>query len=216
MSKRILLLGATGLVGGHALAALEAEPAYTAIRILSRRPLPDLADRPGVTVHVVDFDDPDSYAQALDVDQVLCALGTTIKKAGSKEAFRTVDVIYPYEVAERAHARGATHMLLVSALGADPDSRFFYNRCKGELEQLLRDLQFRSLTIARPSLLRGDRDEFRLGERIADAFSFLYPSKYKPIHARTVAHALVASGVADRPGERVLESAEMREAYAAS
>lgn len=212
--KTALLLGATGLVGAELLTRLRAEPFYDRIVVFTRRPLSDLDDDPKVEARVIDFDDPDSYLTYLDgIDHVYCALGTTNKKTPDKTAYRKVDVVYPYELAEAAQVHGAEHYLLVSALGADPDSRVFYNRIKGELELMLRDLRFRSLTIAHPSLLLGERDEFRLGEAIMKRLSFLFPPKYKPIHARTVAAALVAAGTADEPGVHVLSSRTMREQF---
>ena len=120
-----------------------------------------------VELHVIDFDRLASYASLLAVDQILCALGTTIRKAGSQQAFRTVDFEYPAEIARLGIERGARHFLLVSALGADARSRVFYNRVKGELENAVLALPYRAHTIVRPSLLLGEREETRLGERSA-------------------------------------------------
>jgi uncharacterized protein YbjT (DUF2867 family) len=133
-------------------------------------------------------------------------LGTTIRKAGSQQAFRTVDFAYPAEIARLGLERGAHHFLLVSALGADARSRVFYNRVKGELENAVLALPYRAHTIVRPSLLLGEREETRLGEKIGERLAFLAPRKYKPVHARDVAWTLVNAAAEDRAGVNVIES----------
>lgn len=209
--KSILLAGATGLVGRHCLQLLLADPAFERVVVLTRRPLP-----PGFPAaakleqHVVDFSRLDYHAALFDVDQVLCALGTTIKTAGSEERFREVDYRYPLQLARAALAGGARHFLAVSALGADARSRVFYNRVKGELENDLLALPYRSITIVRPSLLLGARDEFRMAEEIGKRLAFLIPARYKPVQAADVAAVLVDEARSDRPGHRILESAEIR------
>lgn len=117
-----------------------------------------------------------------------------------------MDLGYPLALARLGVAQGARHFLLVSALFANPRSRNFYGRVKGELEEALRALPYRSITIARPSLLLGDRGEFRLGEEIAERTAFLWPRRYKPVHGRIVAAALVQAARDDAPGVRVIES----------
>ena len=134
----------------------------------------------------------------------------SISVAGSQAAFRAVDYELPLRVARLARAQGATHFLLVSALGASAASRVFYNRVKGELEDALGALGFRSLTIARPSLLLGERAEFRLGERVAQPFGCLMPPRWKPVHARQVAAALVRAAREDLAGHRVIENIALR------
>ena len=161
-------------------------------------------------MHVVDFDRLADYEDLFAVDQVLCALGTTIGTAGSQQRFRLVDYEYPLAAARLALAQGATHYLLVSALGANARSRVFYNRVKGELEATLATLPYRSVTIARPSLLLGPRAEYRLGEQIAKRFAFLVPEKYKPVGAHAVAAALVRAAKDDAPGWHVMESSDIR------
>ena len=126
---------------------------------------------------MIDFDRLRSYGTLLAVDQVLCALGTTIGKAGSQAAFRKVDFEYPCEVAQLANAKGARHFLLVSALGANARSSVFYNRVKGELEDAVLGLPLRSHTIVRPSLLVGDRTETRPGEIVGAKLGFLVPAQ---------------------------------------
>jgi len=209
----IAILGATGLVGRHCLDLLTRDPAFTRIVVLARRKFAE-AMAPRVEAHIVDFDHLEDRREALGVDQVICALGTTIKAVGgSKERFRDVDFRIPLDAARIARAQGARHFLLVSALGASVESRFFYSRVKGELEDALRSVGYRSLTIVRPSLLLGDRSERRLGEEIGKRFGWLVPGRYRPVEARDVAAALVAAAKADVPGMHIIESEEIRTGY---
>jgi uncharacterized protein YbjT (DUF2867 family) len=204
----LAIVGVTGLVGGECLRQALADPCVTRVVALARRPLaaPALGDSK-LEAHVVDLDRPETYAAFLTVDAVLCALGTTIRVAGSQAAFRRVDHDYPLAVARAALERGARHFLLVSALGADAGSRVFYNRVKGEVERDLQALGYPSLTIARPSLLVGQRPELRLGEEVLKRLGFLLPRAYKPVAASVVAGALLAAAREEQPGTRVLESA---------
>jgi uncharacterized protein YbjT (DUF2867 family) len=207
-----LLVGATGLVGRECLRLLIAEPSVSRVAVLARRALPPAAIAPKVEARVVNFDHLDRTGECPRADAVICALGTTIRQAGSQQRFREVDFGYPLTVAKLALAQGARHFLLVSALGANARSRVFYNRVKGELEDAVGALGYRSVTIVRPSLLLGDREEFRLGERVAAHLGFLVPRRLKPVRAVAVAAALVRAAVADLPGLRIVESAEMRKA----
>lgn len=210
----IALFGATGLVGSECLRLLLDDGGFSRVMIFTRRPLSvkpaGAADRPTLETHVVDFDQIARQGNALAVDQIICALGTTIRKAGSQQEFRKVDFVYPLAIARIALSQGARHFLLVSAVGANAGSRWFYNRVKGELEAAILALSFRSHTIVRPSLLLGTRAEFRLGEKITERLAFLIPEKYKPVSAAAVAEALVASAREDRAGKRIIESAELR------
>lgn len=217
MSDRTaLLLGATGLVGGHLLRLLAADGRWSCVVTLDRRPITTAS--PTHEPHVVDFDRLENHADLFAGDDLFCALGTTMKRAGSKDAFRRVDMEIPAEAARLAHAAGATQMLLVSALGADPDSRIFYNRTKGEAEAAVRDVGFEAVQIARPSLLAGDRDEDRLGERVGLAvLGTLRPvlrgplSAFRPTEAEDVARALVDIA-AERPaGIQVCEPDAIRQ-----
>ena len=205
-----MLVGATGLVGAECLRLLLADPGVERVVVLARRPLVDAPVSPKLAAHLVDFDRLDAQAGLLAADQLVCALGTTIGQAGSKARFRAVDYGIPFALGKLALERGLRHYLLVSALGANASSRVFYNKVKGELEEALSALPLRSLSIVRPSLLLGERREFRLGESIAKRFAFLTPGRYAPIHARDVAAALVRLAAEDAPGRRVVESAELR------
>jgi uncharacterized protein YbjT (DUF2867 family) len=206
--RTVLLLGATGLVGRECLRQLDADPTVAGIVVLARRPID--AGSSKAKVVVVEFDRLGDQPQLFAVDQIICALGTTIKQAGSQQAFRRVDFEYPRLAAVLGHEQGAHHFLLVSALGAAAGSRIFYNRVKGELEDALRTMPYRSVTIVRPSLLLGERSKPRFGEELAKRFGWLAPGKYKPVQAADVARALVQSAREDQPGLRIIESDEIR------
>lgn len=214
MAKSVLLIGATGLVGQECLKLLRDDSFYSRVVALTRKPVSDDLKNEKVENPVIDFDRMDNFKDYFKVDQVICTLGTTIGKAGSKENFHKVDFSYPYESAKLALSCGTEHYLLVSALGADEHSRVFYNRVKGELELALRKLGFRSLSIFRPSLLLGKRKEFRLGEEVgkvvSNIFSFAVPPKYKPVEATDVAKAILKIAKNDLPGIRIIESDSIR------
>jgi uncharacterized protein YbjT (DUF2867 family) len=209
--RSVLLLGATGLVGRECLRLLIADPGVSRIVVLVRRPLADDVSSAKVRTEVVDFQTLAARPELFKVDQLFSALGTTIKQAGSEAAFRTVDFEYPLMAARMGVEQGARHFLLVSAVGAASASRIFYNRVKGELEDALRSLSYRSVTVVRPSLLLGDRTPARLGEEVGKRLSWLVPGKYKPVAAAAVAAVLVQSAQEDQPGMHIIESNEIRE-----
>lgn len=194
--RTALLLGGTGLVGAECLELLLAQPRYSRVRALGRRRMQ--RRHPKLEARRVDFERLANSAELFRADDVFCCLGTTLARAGSTEAFRRVDHDYVVEAARLAAEQGAEQFLLVTALGADPSSRVFYNRVKGETETAVKHLPFRALWIVRPSLLRGDRPELRIGEKLADLasrpLSFLFVGRlrrYRPVEARDVAAALV-------------------------
>jgi len=207
--KSALLAGATGLVGRECLAALLADSSFSPVTILIRQPLPSPPASDRLVVRVVNFEHLDRETSAFAVEQVFCCLGTTMAKAGSRDAFRRVDYDYALRIAQLGLAGGAGHFLLVSALGADAASRVFYNRVKGELEQAVGLLGYRSVTIVRPSLLLGQRQERRLGEEIAKRFTALTPAPWRPVHAKQVAAALVRAAREEAPGTRVIANREL-------
>jgi uncharacterized protein YbjT (DUF2867 family) len=166
--RSAVLLGASGLIGGHLLRLLVDEPAYTEVAVLTRRPLGVEGGK--VREAVVDFENPETYRARVAVDDIFCCLGTTIKKAGSQEAFRKVDFDAPVAVARAARSARAGQFLIVTAVGADPKSGVFYSRVKGEVEAALKGLEFpKGLKIFRPSMILGDRAERRPAERVAMA-----------------------------------------------
>jgi uncharacterized protein YbjT (DUF2867 family) len=205
----VLLAGATGLVGREALDLFLEDPATERVTAITRRPLrhPPHAK---LQTRVVEFELLHEHHDLFRVSHIVCALGTTMRQAGTRHAFRRVDYYYPLTLARLGVAAGARHFLLVSALGADPRSRIFYYRVKGEIEAAVRALPFHSVTIVRPSLLDGEREEFRLGERVGLALGRFLPARYRPIAAHDVAAGLLRAAVEDAPGVRVIESPELR------
>jgi len=211
MSRTALLAGATGLVGSHVLEQLLADDTWSRVITVGRRATPLRHDK--LEQRVVDLGALEAQGDLPRADDVFCCLGTTIRQAGSQAAFRRVDYEFVLALARTGIRIGATQFLLVSAIGASARSRFFYNRVKGELEDALRSLGFRSVTIVRPSLLLGDRAEFRLGESLAKRMGWILPGKYRPVQAADVAAALVRSAKVDEPGLHIIESDDIRSAY---
>ncbi len=206
--KTALVAGATGLVGNQLLQLLLADGYYSRVIAISRKPL-NISHATLENV-VVDFDRLTEYHDKLKADDVFCCLGTTIKTAKTKEAFRKVDFDYPVELARIVHANGAQQFLLVSALGADKNASVFYNRVKGEVETAVESMGFKVCYIFRPSLLLGSRSEHRSGEEAAKTFfklfGFLVPAKYKGIEAVKVARAMMAEAKFEKRGKHILES----------
>jgi uncharacterized protein YbjT (DUF2867 family) len=198
--------GATGLVGGELVRQLAARADFARVIALVRRAI-DVPTR--VIPLTTDFEHLERIVEHLGVDHVFCALGTTIRKAGSQAAFRRVDHDYVVSLARLALERGARHFLLVSSLGANPRSRVFYSRVKGEVEAAVQTLGYPRVTIARPSLLLGPRSEFRVGERLMKPLGPLMPRRYRPVHARAVAATLIRAAEDDAPGVHVIESRDI-------
>ena len=207
---RLMVVGATGLVGGEVLKLALADPTVQQVVAPTRRALPAHAK---LLNPVVDFDALPADADWWAVDAVVCALGTTIKKAGSQAAFTRVDHDHPLRVAELARSHGAQAYALNSALGADPDSRVFYSRTKGELEHDLKALGYPSLTFVRPGLIGGERKEVRpaeqLGVTVSQWLRPLLPARYRVVPAERIAFHLLQSAIAARPGVRVLMSEQI-------
>ena len=204
-----LIAGASGLVGGECLRRLLASAAYSTVTIVTRRPLGDVAGHPKVREIVIDFARLDSVKAELRADHVFCALGTTIRKAGSQAKFRQVDFEYPRHLAQLTRANGARHFSLVSALGASSNSGVFYSRVKGELEDALRAMGWPSLCLLRPSVIAGERQESRPLERVGEWLLRFGPSTYRPVAAGTIAAAMIATAQHQAAGVTILESREI-------
>jgi uncharacterized protein YbjT (DUF2867 family) len=204
---RLLLVGASGLVGSHVLSIALADSRVAQLVAPTRRALPEHAK---LLAPEVSFDALPGDAPWWKADAVICTLGTTIKAAGSREAFRRVDYEYPLEVARLARRHGTPTYTLNSALGADPASRIFYNRVKGELERDLAQVGFTSLTHVRPGLIGGERLEFRAGERVMkvalSALAPLLPLSWRISPAQNIARALVEAALRAEPGVAVVSS----------
>ena len=214
--KSALLVGASGLVGGHCLQFLLNEPSYARITVLVRTPLSINHEK--LIQHTIDFDEVTTLGELFAVDDVFCCLGTTIRKAGTQEAFRKVDFDYPIKIAALTQHCGANKFLLVSSLGADPHSRIFYNRVKGELEEAIQKISFKAFHVFRPSLLLGDRKEIRTGKKIG-AFAMMALKnvmigrlkKYRAVQARDVAKVMVGAAQMNLTGMNIFESERIQE-----
>ncbi|MBM1172114.1 NAD-dependent dehydratase [Microvirga arabica] len=203
----LMLVGATGLVGGAVLRQAQSDARVGRIVAPTRRQLPP---HPKLENPLVDFEHLPADAPWWAVDGVICTLGTTIRKARSQEAFRRVDHDYPPAVAQLARQHGARAFALNSATGADARSRFFYNRVKGEVEEAIGGVGYPSLSIVRPALIGGDRDEFRPAEfvamRVLRLAERLLPSRYRIVPHERIASVLLEAAVTAPPGEQIIES----------
>lgn len=216
MQKRnALIVGATGLVGNSLLTQLLTDDQYEKVVTIARKSIDH--KHPKLIKHLLDFDLLESFKLDLQVDDVFCALGTTIKTAGSQDAFYKVDYTYVVNLAKWCVSNGVQRLLIVSAMGAKSKSGIFYNRVKGEMEAAVGQLNIPQICIFRPSLLMGDRKEKRGGEKIAQAvmgaLGFLFTGsliKYKGIHADVVAKAMIKAAKAEVKGAAVFESGEMQ------
>lgn len=213
----VVVAGATGLVGRQAVQALAADGRVGEVRALVRGAATATATAgpwpAGVRACPLDWARLDEAGDLLAADAVLCALGTTMRQAGSRAAFRQVDHDHVLALARRARDRGARAFGVISALGADAGSFFFYNRVKGEMEAGLRAMGWPHLVIARPSLLLGERREVRLGEELAKRLGGLMPPSSRPVQAADVARRWVArtlQGLERAEGVCVLSNRELR------
>jgi len=209
--RTALIVGATGLIGNFVVNELLASDKYAKVKILVRGSMPK--QHPKLDTIVFDFDNPD--ASLIEADDVYCCLGTTMKKAGSKDAFYKVDYVYPYEIAKMAQANGTKRFAIVTAMGADKDSAIYYNRVKGEIEASLKKVGFEALLMFRPSLLLGTRPHKRTGEQIGETlmkwFRPFIPEKYRAIEASKVAGAMVVIMTSTVKGNIVYESDVLQE-----
>jgi len=209
--KTALLAGGTGLTGSQLLHLLLENPDYEKVIALSRS---DLAPHPKLLHRRADFEKLDEQLDDISPDDVFCCLGTTIAKARSKEEFYRVDFNFPYLLAKAAKARGARQYLLMSSLGANKTSSFYYNQVKGQLEEAVCGFAFQAVHIFRPSLLLGPRLEKRSGEQAAKlfykVFGFMIPKTYKAIDSGKVAHAMMHFATQNKSGIFIHESGELQ------
>lgn len=208
--KTAAIAGASGLVGSHLLSLLLQNSEYEKVIALVRNPLP--LTHPKLEQRVVNFNDPETLKTG--ADDIFSCLGTTIAKAGSQAKFREIDHDYPLNLAKAGKTEGATGFYIVSAAGADSRSSIFYSRVKGELDDTLSGMGFTKLGIFRPSMLLGDRQEFRLGEKIGKALmqclSFMIPAKWKAVQAATVANAMLRFALSRDTGTQIIANAAIR------
>lgn len=207
--SQVLITGTTGLVGGHLLRMLLLEKRINYIAAPTRRPLADISG-------VFNPHDPqltDALAQVQDpIDIAFCCLGTTRREAGSKEAFIHADYTLVVDSALTAKRLGAKHFLVVSSMGANANSPFFYNKVKGKMEDALIAQNWDRLTIVRPSMLLGDREKQRFNESIFAPLFQLFPGNWKSIQARDVASAMLHEALSpSQEGVNIIPSAKLRE-----
>ena len=214
--KTALLFGATGLVGGHLLEMLLLHPAYARVVAFSRKEIAISHEK--LTTHVIDFSKIETFQDLIIGDDLFCALGTTIEKAGSKENFFKVDFVYALSIAKAAAANQVNQFLLVSAVGANPDSIFFYNRVKGQLEAAITKEKFWAFHIFRPSILLGKRNENRWGENLArrlgkglNTISGGLLDKYAPVEAATVAKVMINAAQQIKKGKHIYSSEQFNQ-----
>lgn len=208
-SHTALLAGASGLVGGHCLRLLLASARYERVIAVVRSRLPAEFNHPRLTELVVDFARLGDVRKRLVADDVFCTLGTTMREAGSQRRFREVDFEYPLKLAQLLRTAGAHHFSIVSAKGASSRSPFFYSRVKGEVEAGLASMGWPSLAIVRPSLIGGSRSEPRPLERLAERVLRFAPSSLRTVPAEAIAGAMLACAIEQRPGTRIVESADI-------
>lgn len=212
--KTAIIIGATGLTGKALLNQVLQDEQFDKVILFLRKELN--IKHAKLTQHGVDFNQLANYKDLIKGDVVFCCLGTTIKTAGSQEAFKKVDFTYSTEFAKIAKQNGISTFLLQSSLGADAASNNFYLKVKGETEDSIKNLSFNSFTTFRPSMLLGDRTEFRFGEVIGkivmQLFSFLFIGKlkrYKAIHVNQVANAMIKQSKLNKPGNTSIENEKM-------
>lgn len=200
----ILILGATGLVGGHILDLALNNDAIKKVKVLTRRPIKKTSSK--LEQVLLDFEDLEKFPDVFNVDLVFCCLGTTIKKAGSKENFRKVDYEYPLKSASLAKGKGVSKFIMVTALGSNKKSPIFYSRVKGEVESEIKNLEINQFIVIRPSLIMGERSEKRKGERIGQSLmKSLNPflpgplKKYRGVEAKEIAEVMLCLGIGEKP-----------------
>lgn len=211
---RLLLLGATGAVGREVLRLALQHPQVQQVLAPARRPIETEPEHPRLLNPVTDFSNPTQVLSGYPVDAVVCALGTTIRQAGSQTAFAAVDRDLPVALAREAQRLGARSLAFNSSLGASSGGNF-YLRTKFEAEQALRALGYASYTVVRPSLIDAQRTQSRPGEQVGLWVSHLLgplvPRRYRPVAATAIAQVLLDAALAAEPGERIIESENIRQ-----
>ena len=214
--KIALIAGASGLVGSELLKILTESNEYKTIHVLTRKSLNH--NSPKIVEHLIQFDEIANLKLEAPIDHIFCTLGTTIKKAGTKENFHKVDFEYVVELGKKAKLWNAEKFLVVSSLGANAQSAIFYSRIKGEMEKALQEINLPHLFIFRPSLLMGNRKENRTGEKTAIAvYKIINPlfigklKKYKGIESRRVAQAMMKTAMNDSSPLKIIESDEIQQ-----
>jgi uncharacterized protein YbjT (DUF2867 family) len=214
MGKTAIVAGATGLIGEELVKCLLESPDFTSVIILIRKSTNLKHEK--LTELVIDYEKLDAVGEYFAKANVFCALGTTIKVAKTKEAFRKVDYEYPLQLAKLVQKYGAEQFHVVTAMGANPNSSIFYSQVKGQLEIALEQLKLPSLHIYHPSLLLGNRKEFRLGERAGAVIMRVLSvaligklRKYRAIHVKTIAKSMIYASLMQQSGTQIYEYNEI-------
>lgn len=209
--KTALIIGSTGLIGSQLLKILLESSEYEKVITFVKRD--SGIQHSKLKQHIIDFDKPETYKELVVGDDFFCTIGTTIKNAGSQEAFKKVDFEYPKQFANLALKSNIKQFLIISSLGADANSSNFYLKTKGEIQDFLKNCTFENVSVLQPSLLLGDRKEFRLGEKIGAFFMKLFSfllignlKKYKPIQSEVVAKAMFSIAQKNYKGYHIIES----------
>ena len=212
MKKRVaLVIGASGLVGKQVVQQLSESNQYEKLKVLLRSKM--VLEHPKIEQIIIDFNEISGLTTT--ADDVFCCLGTTMAKAGSKEAFYQVDYTFPLEIAKRMLQNGAEKFAIVTAMGASASSFVYYNKVKGQIEDTLKSLDYQRLVIVRPSMLLGERQEKRLGETIGKvvmkSIDFLTPKKYKAVYDKQVAAAMIHAVLTETKKLQIIESDKLQD-----
>ena len=215
MKKKAIILGATGLTGSHLLELLLEDPNYETVTVFTRNKLPNI--HPKLEEHEIDLLKLSDYADKFTADVLFCCIGTTKAKTPNKELYRAVDYGIPVEAAKLCKENNINSFIAISAIGANAESKIFYNRLKGEMERDVLAQKIKHTQLLQPSLIVGNRDEKRLGEDLSkkfmNIFGFLIPNRYKMIEGKTIAQAMVQLASKPRketivPSEKIKEIAD--------
>ena len=212
LKKKITLIGSTGLIGTHFLEQIGPDD-FQNVKAISRRKIPNLDNKDFIKQYVHDFSELEKMRPELKTDVLVNTLGTTIKKAETKDEFMKIDHDLPLEISRIAKEEGCRTMILISAMGANVNSKIFYNHVKGLLELSLEKIGFEEFHILRPSLLLGKRNDARpveyISKLILDHLSFIIPWKYKPIHASIIAKKIRCIIMKEKSGKHIWEGRKL-------
>ncbi len=193
MKKTAIILGATGLTGGILLEKLLKDASFEKIKLFSRSSSEKNSSK--IEEHLIDMFQLENHSEAFKADVVFCCIGTTKSKTPDKETYKKIDYGIPVTAAKLAKQNEVKTFVVISAMGADADSSIFYNKTKGEMQRDVLQQNIENTYVLQPSLIAGDRNEKRFGEKVATVFmkifGFIIPKKYKMIKAETIADAMV-------------------------
>ena len=212
MSKTAIILGATGLTGSHLLQLLLDDERYARIIVFGRKTCG--VSNANLTEHIVNVLHLENQQELFQADEVFCCIGTTKAKTPNKDIYTKIDYGIPTAAAKLCKENGIETFMVISALGAKKKSKIFYNRVKGKMEEAVLGLNIKNTYILQPSLIVGNRDEKRSGEKVAaffmKIFGFLVPKKYKIIKAETIAEAMLILAKQDY-SEKIITSEKIKE-----